>query len=403
MSSLNKGLLMAAGLLCVAPAAFAKDKPQAGFDPEHASALATVPVEIVLLNDRLRTQYTYQFVSVDPSIAQQSLAAIGPGVPYSPGGVAAGAVGGAIASALINAEMEAQARRLVEPALGTLRLAQCELDVGDALAGSIDAAVKASPWGASAPVARHVLSGKKDTLREVIAENRARYVFAASYSMTPDFSAVITTINASAYADTLPGAPRNWQKKPAWSDQVVIVSDRLHPLARTADDVAREIAREEARYKASDVNRLIREANAGDSYARTEAKRMMDDHKRALKRANETEWVPASIADRRSEMWSADGCARLKAALDANHREVGVVLAKLFAGELGEHLLTEPMAAFVEPVQVAPASPADAPAPERKVYVAPGNLYISRETDDLIGLGYRFSWMPLPKAAKAKD
>jgi hypothetical protein len=372
--------------------------PIGSFDATSAAALHGVPVDVVVLNDRVRAQIAYQYVSVDPNgtIAQGAMM---PGMPAGAG--MAGAAGGALAGALINASMRAAATAPVQPAYASLVAAQCAVPGADALARDIEASVRATPWGGDAQVNRYVLVSEEGPSRVALKED-ARVVVSATYSLSPDFSTLVTSLTASAYSGALPGAPKDWQRQPAWSDQLVVVSDRLDVGAKTPEDAAHLVALENAAHQAT-LNALIDKANAGDRDARDQIKVEKSWHNGRLRAANAPEWTEAGEILRRSELWSQDGCARLKQAMQANDTEIRRMLDGLFAGRAPDATSALPRTtAFVTRAAVAAAAvePA-APAGERRIVASPGNLRVSQRAGDKdVPLLYLYSWLPLENQAK---
>lgn len=422
MSHLSYRLVAAVALLCASQASVAGEKPQAGFDAQAASALNGLPVEVVVLNEHLRAQIAYQYVSVDAGYTQYSQM---PGLTMGQS-VGAGVAGGVIASLIINASMKADAEHNVQPASDTLIAGQCNLSDNDNLLRAIDDGIRSTAWGATAAINHHVLTGKQG-LDDAVPDVAPRYVFGVSYSLSPDFSAVETTVNATAYSAALPGAPKHWQKDPAWFDQLVVVSNRLTIAPKSAEDSARAIAAENARYAQTNAQELITEALAGDFGARNKAAVLARQHDSFMREAKETKWSPRTEAARRSELWSENQCARLKSALQANNDDLKRMLARLFAGQMpavaaAPETRTAPAAMVVAantdaaPAAVAVTATTDATTdagsdattpPEaatedaRDVFAAPGNLYVLRRAVDIVPLEFRYSWLPEPKGKKS--
>lgn len=377
----------AALLLCLVPCGAFAAQP-AGHDASRIQSLSGLPVHVVLLNDRVRSQIAYAYRSVaNDAVTQQAMhnAMVNtPGLSMAQG-AAAGALGGAIASAIINAQMLAAAKNQVELADATMREHQCLPDHGQVLGEALQRAVVHSSWGPEATVQRHVV-GPRQRVADLVPAELERYVLTASYSISPDYSALITTVNASAYSPKV-GEQKKWQRDPAWSDELVVVSDRVLVPPKSQADIDAAVAEEDARYAKLDVPSLVAKANAGDRDARGKAVKLMSEHKRALKAAREKNWSPAFEAQQRARVWSADGCARLNAALAANTGEVEAMLSQLFLGEL--------------PQRVSEAS-AELPAPlsadTRQVRAEAVGVYRMARGDGDVPLAYRFSWLPEPDA-----
>jgi hypothetical protein len=388
--SINR-FLIAGMLLGMCQGASAGGKEAAGYDVQHSEALQGVPVEVVILNDRLRSQIAYQVQDVNYAQVQQATEnALGPAA-YSTAGVAAGALGSALGNAIANAIALQQAEKVAKPADAALKAAQCDLAVSDELAGSVEQTLRDTPWGATATVNRHVLSGEQG-LDDVVAKNSSRYVIALSYSMSPDFSAVMTTATALAYSQAIPGAPEHWQKKPAWVDEVVVVSNQMALAPKTDADVQRALAVENARYAATGADDLIAKANGGDDVARKHAVPLADEHRRLLHDANGKKWSASSGAYRRSELWSENQCGPLREALQANNADVVQTLKQLFAGQM-------PAPVSAKRLNINSLLDGET-AGERRVIAIPGNLYLMRRGGDNVPIAYRLSWLAQEKSDK---
>lgn len=328
---------VAAALCTLVPAvAIAKAKPT-GFDPARAQALSAVPVRVVVLHDRLRSQWAYGSYNMSSDFATQALMnntvnnMISSGMPAG-AAIGAGALGGAIAGAIIDANMRQQARSQVERADALFEAQQCKLALGDSFATAIDHAVAGSAWGAATTPRHDVLAeGKK--LADVLGDTPERQQFTVTYSMTPDYSQLVTTIGISTYVASLK-AENARRDDPAWTDEIVIASDPLPLADKTPEDIAASLAAEDKRHADTGVGLLIKAANAGDDDARRKAIELTDAHRKNVREAKQKQWSPGEAALRRAMAWSADGCAPLRAAADQQAREAEALLGRLFRGEL---------------------------------------------------------------------
>ncbi len=352
----------------------------AGHDPAQGQALAATPVHVVLLNQELKSQIPYLTYSMpQPTLYN----AMNNSPDLSTGeNLAVGAVGGAIASVIVNASMFAAAKSQVQPADAALRAAGCRLDQGQALQTTISDAVRSTPWGPAAGLTAHTLVDGQ-SVDDLVDKTKPRHVLAASYSMSTDFSAVITSVDVEAYSGQLPGAPKSWAKKPTWDDTLIVVSDRVEIAPKTQADIDAAIAAENARHAALDVGALIAKANAGDRVARGKVAPLIKQHQRNLRAAQATSWTPADEAVQRSRVWTAEGCARLHQAIASNATEMGGLVSGLFRGELPPRMNALPEGPRPEPV-----------IGERKVQTEPGGVYVLTRGGDMVNLGYRYSWLP---------
>ena len=374
--------LVAAVLVCACGAAHAaKDRPQ-GHDPSHDELLSSMAVHAVAAHDRLKSQITYGYIDVGATAANatNNLYASTPGLSYG-SAAAAGLAGGLIASALINAEAKASAKNQVRDANTEFDRAQCKLSNTDALLGAIERSVGGTPWGAERSVQRHVLA-QDQSVDDLVPQDEPRYELVATYSMTPDYSALVTSVALAAYSAQLPGAPTRWQKKPAWSDDLVVVSD-IVPLARkTPADVEAAISRETTRYADTGAYKLIQAANAGDRTARRAASGLLRTHQVRMREAKGAEWTLREAATARARVWTVDDCSLVRSALTQGATDIETLLSRLFAGSLPSRVET---GETVVPLR---------DDTDRVVQVRPDGQYVARAADADAPLGWRYSWYP---------
>jgi hypothetical protein len=358
------------------PAASAKDPP--GFDPAGTAALKDVPVEVVVANDRLRFQMTSQTVSVSAFPSGSGLstgAAIGAGV-----------AGSLIAGLIINASIEAAAKDQARAGATIVDAAGCDLPHADALAAAGEQAVRDTAWGASATVHRHVLA-QGQNIDSVVPKDTPRLSIVLSYSLAPDFSALMTTAEVQAYAAAIPAAPSAWQTEPAWSDHIVYVSDTIDVPNKSQAVIDQAVADENARYAQSGVDTLIAKANKfDDTLARRKAVEIMKDHEQALRDARARDWTFDETRHERARLWTVDGCAPLRSALESNDAGIRQLLAQTFSGQLPA---ADPHAQAIALV-MARAEPRG----DRHVvgFGRPEPMYVSIRQGDRVFVGYRYAW-----------
>ncbi|GGK10676.1 hypothetical protein [Luteimonas terricola] len=339
-------------------------------------------VHAVAAHDRLKSQITYGYINVGATAANatNNLYASTPGLSYG-SAAAAGLAGGLIASVLINAEAKASAKNQVRDANTEFDRAQCKLSNTDALLGAIERSVGGTPWGAGRSVQRHVLA-PDHSVDDLVPQDEPRYELVATYSMTPDYSALVTSVALAAYSAQLPGAPTRWQKKPAWSDDLVVVSD-IVPLARkTPADVEAAISRETTRFADTGAYKLIQAANAGDRTARRAASGLLRTHQARMREAKRLEWTPREAAAARARAWTADDCSLVRSALTQGATDIETLLSRLFAGSLPARVETD--------VTEAPLRDDT----DRVVQALPDGQYVARAVDADAPLGWRYSWYP---------
>lgn len=374
--------LAAAVLVCAYGAAHAAKDGPGGHDPSQDELLSGMAVHAVAAHDRLKSQITYGYINVGTTAgnAANSLYMNTPGLSYG-SAAAAGLAGGLIASALINAEAKAAARNVVRDANTEFERAQCKLSNTDALMGAIERSVGATPWGAGRSVQQHVLPPDR-SVDDLVPQDEPRYELVATYSMTPDYSALVTSVALAAYSAQLPGAPTRWQKKPALSNDIVVVSDVVQLADKTPADVEAAISRETARYADSGVYKLIQAANAGDRTARRTASTLLRTHKSRMREAKGLEWTPREAAAARARAWAADDCGLVRSALAQGATDVETLLSRLFAGSL-------PARAETGETVVPLGDDTD-----RVVQVGLNGQYVARAVDAHAPLGWRYSWYP---------
>jgi hypothetical protein len=296
-------------------------------------------------------------------------------------------------------------RELIAPSVATLQASQCLRPDGPQFTEAVERAVRATSWGSAATIER--------VGPDTVGGSGPRYDLRIVNSLTTDLAALVTVVDARAYSQSLPGAPRQWETKPAWADQLVIVSDVLDPNPKTAADKAAAMARENARYAALDIPALIKRANDGDSEARRLVVNAQSEHKIKLRRGQtDDQWMLGDRAAKRSQLWAADGCARLEAAKVANAAEAERVLGLLFAGKLDG---TQPndwsrsMVMFTGQKLKRNVTEDPAAAAQRQVFRDKAwRLFVSRRWGDDPLIDFRFSQVadkdePAPTEADMQD
>lgn len=374
--------LAAVALVCACSTAYATKDGPGGHDPSQDEALSSMAVHAIVAHDRLKSQITYGYIDVGTTAATaaENLHMSVPGLSYG-SAAAAGLAGGLIASALINAEAKASAQRQVRDAVTEFERAQCRLSNTDALLDVMERSVGDTSWGAGRSVQRHVLA-PDHSVDDLVPQDAPRYELVASYSMTPDYSTLLTSVTLAAYSAQLPGAPSRWQKKPVWSDDLVVVSD-IVPLAdKTPADVQAAISRETTRYADTGAYELIKAANAGDRAARRTASALLKTHQLRMREAKGSKWTLREAAAARARIWVADDCSRVHSALAQATTDIETLLSRLFAGSLPTRGGT---GEIVAPLR---------DGTDRVVQAWPGGQYVASAVDATAPLMWRYSWYP---------
>lgn len=360
------GTVVLALTLHAAAAHASSEKP--GYTPERQASAATLPMHIVVEQTKVRPQIAYGYTTV-PYPTQTY-----PGMSFGQG-LGVNLAGGLIASAIINGAEYAKAKNFARGPYGLMVDAKCDLPVDQVIPARVDSAIRTT-WSQATPQV-HVLA-EDAKLKDVVDTKLPRYVFRVSTSLAPDFSALITTVEAAAYPANATTGKTGFE--PAWQNTVIVVSDKLALAPKTQADIEAMVAAENARYAALNINALIAQANAEgpSSRARKQVVEAQNDNRARLKEARRPVWSPASEAQMRARMWSADQCQALVAAIDANATEAGAALSALFTGA-------------VKP-QVADAEPANAEAAgQRRLEAMAGGFIVSHRIGDNVGLGFRES------------
>lgn len=342
------------------------EKP--GYTPDLQPNASALPIHLVVEQSKVRPQIAYGYVTT-PYPTQTY-----PGMSFGQG-LGVNLAGGLIASAIINGAEYAKAKNFARGPYGLMVDTNCDLPVDQAIPTRVDSAIRTA-WPQTAPQT-HVLA-EDAKLKDVVDTRSPRYVFRVSTSLAPDFSALMTTVEAAAYPPNATTGKSD--AKPAWQDTVIVVSDKLMLAPKTPADIESMVAAENARHAALNINALIAQANSEgpSSRARKKVVDAQNEHRTRLKEARLPVWSPASEAEMRARMWSADQCQALVAAIDANATETGAALTALFTGAVKQ--------------QVPDAQPAEAEAAgQRRLEALSGGFIVSHRIGDNVGLGFRES------------
>lgn len=351
-------------------------REQRGLQAEDAATAASLPTHVIVLQDRLRPQIQYNYLDTSQAAGSiaGNLSAAGASFGQAVGG---GLVGGLIAGAIINGAELASAKSAVRDPYALLEQASCDLALTDSHQAAVVSAIERNGWKVDRSTGLHSLADGQDP-EDVVGKASPRYVFTASSSFTPDFSALITTVDSEAFV----AADGNKAgKNPAWRDSLIVVSDGVWLPPKTQADIDLMIAAEKARYAASDADALITKVNAAGSNAnrrdRKRAESVAGKHRDNMKEARSESWSNASQATRRALLWSEDNCARVHAALQANLGHAGLLMDGLFQQSLPARLkANESATSEQEPGK-------------RSIESLPGGAYVSRLGGENITLGFR--------------
>ena len=384
---------LGAGLLLSLAATNVQAAGEPGFYAEHADVLRNVPVHVVLLNEDLRTQLPFGTNTIDPQMTSMLLQnAINNSLATVPGlsmgeAIAAAGAGGLLAGAIIYGIEKETAESAVEPAHLILQQANCTLPDGHALASAVREGVSGAPWAAGVEP-RTVSLGKKRNVDAVVNAGSERHVLSATYSMTPDFSTLVTSLKIDIYSSNVGEGDHKWASRPARTERLVVLSDQVRIDPKTQDDIDLAVRLEHERLASGPAKELIASANAGDYQARKQVAPMVRAHEARLREARMPDWTPAAAAAKRSQVWAASGCQLLVDALHANNREIGGMVADLYADRLPSLAPEEP-----KNIRINTMGPlADEEPGIRKTLSLPGNLHLSRRGGDHASLAHLYTW-----------
>lgn len=384
--------LLACLALALAPIQAQADD-DAGFYAANAERLREVPTHVVVLHPELRTQLPYGVSRYDPHLSSTMASSISSNLAGMPGvsfgqAVGAGIAGGLIAGAIVSAVEKNAAESMVEDAHANLQQAGCALPDGADLARTLAESAAQAPW-AGGTVPPGVVLGEKQDVEDVVDARAPRHVLVATYSLTPDFSTVVTSLMVDTYADGFEGSDaRRWASRPLRSDRLLVFSDQVALPDKSAAEIEAAVAREEARYAAGPIADLVAKARTGDVHARKKAVALMREHERLMRAAQAPDWTPAQAAAHRSALWTADGCQPLATALAANNEELGRLLGALYASTLP---VAEPRPKKAPPVDIMSPLPTEE-AGVRRTLALPDNFWLSRRGGDYAPLAHLYTW-----------
>jgi hypothetical protein len=294
--------------------------------PSAAQLQALEPLSVVEVigQDSLAAQDTFSAVNVNvlPN----------PSVP-----ILAGALGGALGMAIINAEMQAEARRFAEKHLQPLRAALQGFDARATLADSLRQALAQQP----SQFGSYAVAGVAP------ADGGPHIVVDTSYAMTPDFSALQVIAAVSIRASDNAG------DKPVYRNVLVYQSPRQDVQEKTAADSKRMLEQENTRYAALHVDEDIGRANAALARRDPELSRLHQkiadeqfQHRQRRSQAAASSWDADTRAQRRAEAWATRRGEALKVAMRASGGEIAHMLQLDLADALAAGRVEQPRTVF---------------------------------------------------------
>lgn len=385
---------LAAGALALAlsTAAQAASKEIDGYRPERATLAASLPVHIVALNRQVRPQIDYVYQDVSrytpgyPGGSPQFNAGMSTGQA-----IGVNVLGSLIASAIVNSAAYSKAKSRAVAAYEPLQHTQCDLPIDAPLQQAVRDAIARASWGAATTVT--VTDGEDDTWEKRIPKDQPRQIFTITSSLSPGLTGLVTSVDVAAYAPE--GETKSaWQKKPLWRDHFIVVSDWLELPPKTTVEIEQLVAEENRRFVDSGaqamVARVKEKGRAGRSSELREAADARKLHEKNLELAREESWSPEIEDQRRARLWSENGCARLRSAIDLAGVELGRMLDALYTQQLPARRSSKELDnAFERPG-------------ERQIRALPGGVYVSRNEGGSVNLDFRYSLLPL-KESKPVD
>lgn len=389
--------LLTGALLCALfPALSVHAREQRGLAPADVEAAKALPVQVLIMQPRLRPQIRYNFVDTSQAgiNAGTSLYNGGGGIGYGQA-LGMGLAGGLIAGVIINSAEKATAKQAVREPYELISQTKCDLPLLDSHQAMVAGALERAQWRTQG-----------EDSEQPSDKTGPRYAFVLSTSFAPDFSALMTTIDTAGYA---PDASGKVGRKPTWQDSLVVVSDGLWLAPKTQADIDQMLAAERERYASSGADALIVRVNAAGGNAtqqdRRRARLMAKQHAQNMAEARDAGWSDSSTAMQRAMLWSQNDCALLEKTLRSNLEHADGMIQALLRNALPAALdaTADPVAAVVidhadpatldRPISVgAPeAAVTEGSAPVRVIEPLPGGVYVSRLPAENIILGYRYT------------
>lgn len=389
--------LLTGTLLCALFSAQSVDaKEPRGLAPTDVEVARALPMQVVVMQPRLRPQIRYNFVDTSQAgVSAGNNLYNGGGMGYGQA-MGMGLAGGLIAGAIINGAEKAAAKQAVRDPYQWISQAKCDLPLVDSHQAMIANALQRAQWRQQGEDT--ALTGSKAG---------PRYSFTLSTSFSPDFSALMTTIDAAGYASDASGKVG---RQATWQDSLVVVSDGLWLAPKTQTDIDQMLEAEKLRYAASGADKLIESVNAaGGNAPRQDRKRaslMANQHAENMADARDLGWSDASTDMRRAMLWSQNDCALLQKTLRSNLEHADGMMQALLRNSLPPQPDTLPqpvetVAASVPkrpdpttldlPISVGVPEGAVAEASARVIEAMPGGVYVSHLSVENITLGYRYT------------
>jgi hypothetical protein len=352
MTSFHRGLVLAA--LCLfAPLALAKKAPR---DPAaDLAVMRTLPVYLIVPSTPLRGTIPLMIGGNPYDQEQAGLRA------FAPYGKLFGGANRSPGIALFTLKwLKSRGVNLNIPGMRTLRAAGCLVDDSGDVAQRIANTIRDAPGFADT---KFIRADSHEQIRDI-----PRIEAVATSSITPDFSAIVTTYFLQVYSPDMPKAPHSWKARPTIAYQFAVVSDAIDPPVLAATQAT------------ATPPPVEDEENDGSS----------------------GKWKVAIAAARRARQWADNSCSRVNEQLAANKAEADRLVALAMTGQLPTDLPLDWNRGGIFkdiPTRNLPIDPAE--LTQRRLYndegwqhAKPPQLYVSRRAGDDVVIDFRFAWVP---------
>ncbi|HJU25298.1 MAG TPA: hypothetical protein VJ722_01360, partial [Rhodanobacteraceae bacterium] len=238
--------------------------------------------------------------------------------------------GGLIAGALISAEANHEANVFADKYVAPLRASLAGYDSRAAIRQALEQGVETIPVRVTDWKAMDTGVPNADLLPAKADTGSAWLILRSRYAMTPDFSGLQVTTQASLY---VAGPASEWRSKPAYSNSLTYQSSLLQMPAKTDAERLQMTEAENARYAKLEIDKQIAEINGADAYdpAVARKRRKVQDeqwqHQAKLKQIASPTWSVDERAEWFVQQWQKGGAASLKQAMTEGGQQTARMVA----------------------------------------------------------------------------
>jgi hypothetical protein len=244
-----------------------------------------------------------------------------------------GLIGGGIVNGIANSSAASAA--LNDPRVQPLQAALQGYDVDSALDTGLRPPLGSISWLQGASFDTSKLPAEK--LRVEAGEKSPSFLLVQSdYVMSQDLRGLLIFVDVSLYdqgiAQTRGDTHHEWLNDPVYTNRLIYQSALMPLVPKTAADSAMFKAQVEKDYDLDAINKELADIKGKDSFdpkvrdEREDAQKKLKDRDAALADAESPDWTSAEIDQKLQQMWTADGGAALKQALQAGAAEIGRML-----------------------------------------------------------------------------